>query len=45
VADGKLIPKWKHEADKSEQYAKGWGDSNSKPEVKVIVNGQRYNVI
>ena len=44
VADGEYIPKWKYEADKSEQYAKGWGDSDSQPEVKVIVNGHRYNV-
>ena len=45
VADGEFIPKWKHEADLSEQFAKGFGHANEVQEVKVIVNGQRYNVI
>ena len=44
VANGELVPKWKNEADKSEQYAKGWGDSNSKPEVEVIINGFKYKI-
>ena len=44
VQNGDYIPKWKHEADKSEQYAKGWGDSDSKPEVEVMINGFRYKI-
>ena len=44
VPNGDYIPKWKHEADKSEQYAKGWGDSDSKPEVEVMINGFRYKI-
>jgi len=76
LSSGEFIPKWKHEADKSEQFAKGFGHANeikdlkvtqdkyneaynngyeaggnamaencNMPEVKVIVNGHRYNVI
>ena len=45
VANGDYIPKWKHENELTKQYARGWGNSNSQPEVKVIVNGHRYNVI
>ena len=55
IADGEYIPKWKHE-DKLKQIAthtmnckNGYTiDLENKlknPEVKVIVNGQRYNVI
>ena len=40
VADGKLIPKWKHE-----NSIKNAVVENCTPEVKVIVNGHRYNVI
>ena len=39
VADGKLIPKWKHE-DELKSLA-----FRCDPQVKVIVNGHRYNVI
>ena len=42
VADGKFIPKWKHEAYKDE-YKNRVNEVNN-PEVKVIVNGHRYNV-
>ena len=45
IADGDYVPKWKYENELTKQYAKGWGDSDSQPEVKVIVNGQRYKVI
>ena len=45
LSSGEFIPKWKHEADKSEQFAKGFGHANEIQEVKVIVNGHRYNVI
>ena len=43
VADGDYIPKWKYESYKNE-YKNRVNEVNS-PEVKVIVNGQRYNVI
>ena len=43
VADGDYIPKWKYESYKN-QYKNRVNEVNS-PEVKVIVNGQRYNVI
>ena len=40
VADGEYIPKWKHE-----DSIKNAVVENCTPEVKVIVNGHRYNVI
>jgi len=43
VADGEFIPKWKHKDEL--QYARELEDKVCNPEVKVIVNGQRYNVI
>jgi hypothetical protein len=43
VANGEFIPKWKHESYKDE-YKNRVNEVNN-PEVKVIVNGQRYNVI
>ena len=43
VADGEFVPKWKHEDEL--QYARKLEDKVCNPEVKVIVNGQRYNVI
>tara|TARA_R100000655_G_scaffold9372_4_gene23448 strand:+ start:1511 stop:1996 length:486 start_codon:yes stop_codon:yes gene_type:complete len=43
VANGEFIPKWKHEDEL--QYARKLEDKVCNPEVKVIVNGQRYNVI
>ena len=44
MADGEFVPKWKHEADLSEQFAKGFGHANETPEVSVIVNNQKYKV-
>jgi len=41
VADGDYIPKWKHE----NRIAEAELTSNYTPEVKVIVNGHKYNVI
>ena len=43
LSSGEFIPKWKHE-DKIEETKKlhVWQED---PEVKVIVNGHRYNVI
>ena len=42
VADGDYIPKWKYESYKDE-YKNRVNEVNN-PEVKVIVNGHRYNV-
>ena len=48
VADGEYIPKWKYESDleKSRQRKEEIRDHflSKEPEVKVIVNGHRYNV-
>ena len=41
VANGDYVPKWKHES----RIAEAELASNYTPEVKVIVNGHRYNVI
>jgi len=43
VANGEFIPKWRYESYKNE-YKNRVNEINN-PEVKVIVNGQRYNVI
>ena len=43
LSSGEFIPKWKHEAYKNE-YKNRVNEVNN-PEVKVIVNGHRYNVI
>ena len=40
VANGEYIPKWKHEDDIKNAVVE-----NAAPEVKVIVNGHRYNII
>ena len=43
LSNGEFIPKWKHEAYKRE-YKNRVNEVNN-PEVKVIVNGQKYKVI
>tara|TARA_Y100000114_G_scaffold20929_1_gene16842 strand:+ start:178 stop:699 length:522 start_codon:yes stop_codon:yes gene_type:complete len=43
LSSGEFIPKWKHEAYKDE-YKNRVNEVNN-PEVKVIVNGHRYNII
>ena len=47
VANGEFIPKWKHEDELKSLASRcdlvRYADST--PEVSVIVNGQRYNVI
>ena len=43
LSSGNFIPKWKHEDEL--QYARKLEDKVCNPEVKVIVNGQKYNVI
>ena len=43
IADGDYVPKWKYENEL--QYARKLEDKTCNPEVKVIVNGQRYNII
>ena len=40
IANGDYVPKWKHEDDIRNAVAE-----NTTPEVKVIVNGHRYNII
>ena len=42
VVDGEYIPKWKYESYKNE-YKNRVNEVNN-PEVKVIVNGHRYNI-
>jgi len=42
LSSGEFIPKWKHEDEL--QYARELKDKACNPEVKVIVNGHRYNV-
>jgi hypothetical protein len=43
VANGDYVPKWRHEDEiKRTKELHVWQEE---PEVKVIVNGQRYNVI
>ena len=42
VEDGKFIPKWKHEYDMENR--KRFYEDKQEPEVKVIVNGTRYNI-
>ena len=42
LSSGEFIPKWKHEAYKNE-YKNRVNEVNN-PEVKVIVNGHRYNI-
>ena len=39
VADGDFVPKWKHEDDIRNAVVE-----NTTPEVKVIINGHRYNI-
>ena len=43
VANGDYIPKWKHEDEL--QYARELENKVCNPEVKVIVNGHKYEVI
>jgi len=43
LSNGNYIPKWKHESYQNE-YRNRVNEVNN-PEVKVIVNGHRYNVI
>jgi len=43
IADGNYVPKWKYEDEL--QYARKLENKNCNPEVKVIVNGHKYNVI
>ena len=42
LSSGEFVPKWKHEDEL--QYARELKDKVCNPEVKVIVNGHRYNV-
>jgi len=42
IEDGKFVPKWKHEYEM--ENLRGRQEEFNTPEVKVIVNGHRYNV-
>jgi len=44
LSSGEFIPKWKHEAYKDENKTFDEVMETLYPEVKVIVNGHRYNV-
>ena len=43
IEEGKFVPKWKYEYDMENR--KRFYEDKQEPEVKVIVNGHRYNVI
>ena len=46
IEEGKFIPKWKHECELDKvKNSSGITKFLGEPEVKVIVNGHRYNVI
>ena len=46
MANGEYVPKWKFEAYKDEHgKLSNIINKSENPEVKVIVNGQRYNVV
>ena len=45
IEEGKFVPKWKHDSVCSDVYNDGFHTGKQEPEVKVIVNGHRYNVI
>ena len=42
IADGDYVPKWRYENEL--EYARKLEDKTCNPEVKVIVNGHKYNV-
>ena len=42
VADGNYIPKWKYEDEL--QYARKLENKTCNPDIKVIIDGQRYNI-
>jgi len=44
IEDGKFVPKWKYEFDLEETYNNGFHAGKEEPEVKVIINGHRYNI-
>ena len=44
VEDGKFVPKWVYDEAYKKGYDDGSHDWSQSPEVKVIVNGHKYNV-
>ena len=44
IEDGKFVPKWKYDEAYKKGYDDGSHDWSQSPEVKVIINGQRYNI-
>ena len=48
LSNGDFIPAWKYDAHAEDAYNTGYKDGSnetSDPEVKVIINGHRYNII
>ena len=48
LSSGDFIPAWKYDAHAEDAYNTGYKDGSnetSDPEVKVIINGHRYNII
>ena len=45
LSSGEFIPKWKVEDKYNEAFNNGFQAGKEEPEVKVIINGHRYNVI
>ena len=44
VEDGKFVPKWVYDEAYKKGYDDGSHDWSQSPEVKVIVNGHKYNI-
>jgi|TARA_R100000654_G_scaffold11044_2_gene24127 hypothetical protein len=44
IEDGKFVPKWKYDEAYKKGYDDGGHDWSQSPEVKVIINGQKYNI-
>ena len=44
VEDGKFVPKWVYDEAYKKGYDDGSHDWSQSPEVKVIINGQKYNI-
>jgi len=44
IEDGKFVPKWKYDEAYKKGYDDGSHDWSQSPEVKVIVNGHKYNI-
>jgi len=45
IEDGKFVPKWVHDEAYDNGYGDGVTETLNNQEVKVIINGQKYNII